>query len=546
VPDRGERPAARARRWRDDVFVIAAALFPLALFAARERQIAGASGFPLDDAWIHLQFARNLAEGAGFSFNPGAPVAGSTAPLWTLLLAAGAAAFSPSLGMAKAFGVAATLGAAILTRRAALAWGARGDVALVAAVALLWTGPVAWGALSGMEVALAAFLVAAALLAHAHDRVLASSACAALAALARPEALLLIPLFVLARRLTLRRAAGVALVTVVIVAPAALFSLWTVGTLYPATAAAKVEGGLVGWLGGVNEPAALTWIWRPWTFLTEWIGWLTATHWLLPLALVPGLVLAWRRAGRALGAVSLALLAHPFGMALLAPYRGPAFQEGRYSIHLLPLAALTLAVALGGREQRGGPPSETTPATTGSHEFPTGGAAVNPDNTGLGRGATALLPAPQRNSWVRTVAVVWLGIAVVSLVPAATRYGWAVQNINAMQVHLGRWVDTNLPRTARIAANDIGAIAYFSRREVIDLMGLVTPEIIPFRRRGELGVMRYLKEACPQYVIIFPAWFPQIASSTETLVPVYRVRLERNEVAGAAEMVVYRLARCAV
>ena len=544
MPARGERPAARARRWRDDVFVIAAALFPLALFATRERQIAGASGFPLDDAWIHLQFARNLAEGAGFSFNPGAPVAGSTAPLWTLLLAAGAAAFSPSLGMAKAFGVAATLGAAILTRRAALAWGARADVALVAAVALLWTGPVAWGALSGMEVALAAFLVAAALLAHAHDRLLVSSACAALAVLARPEAFLLIPLLVLARRLTLRRAAAFGLVTVMAVAPAALFSLWTVGTLYPATAAAKVEGGLVGWLGGVNEPAALTWIWRPWTFLTGWIGWLTATHWLLPLALVPGLVLVWRRAGRALGAVALALVAHPFGMALLAPYRGPAFQEGRYSIHLLPLVVLTLAVALGDWG-RGGPPSETTLANTSSHELPPRGDAVDPDNTGLGRGATAP-PVPQRNSWVRTIAVVWLGIAVVSLVPAATRYGWAVQNINAMQVHLGRWVDTNLPRTARIAANDIGAIAYFSRREVIDLMGLVTPEIIPFRRRGELGVMRYLKEACPQYVIIFPAWFPQIASSTETLEPVYRVRLERNEVAGAAEMVVYRLARCAV
>jgi hypothetical protein len=446
--------------------------------------------------------------------------------------------------MAKAFGVAATLGAAILTRRAALAWGARADVALVAAVALLWTGPVAWGALSGMEVALAAFLVAAALLAHAHDRLLASSACAALAVLARPEAFLLIPLFVLARTVTLRRAAAFALVTVVTVAPAALFSLWTVGTLYPATAAAKVEGGLVGWLSGVNEPAALTWIWRPWAFLTAWIGWLTATHWLLPLALVPGLVLAWRRAGRALGAVALALLAHPFGMALLAPYRGPAFQEGRYSIHLLPLVVLTLAVALGGRG-RGGPPSETPLAKTGSHELPTRGDAGNPDNTGLGRGATAPR-VPQCNSWVRTVAVVWLGIAVVSLVPAATRYGWAVQNINAMQVHLGRWVDTNLPRTARIAANDIGAIAYFSRREVIDLMGLVTPEIIPFRRRGEPGVMRYLKEACPQYVIIFPAWFPQIASSTETLEPVYRVRLERNEVAGAAEMVVYRLARCAV
>jgi hypothetical protein len=147
---------------------------------------------------------------------------------------------------------------------------------------------------------------------------------------------------------------------------------------------------------------------------------------------------------------------------------------------------------------------------------------------------------------VRTVAAVWLGIAVVSLVPASTRYGWAVQNINAMQVHLGQWADTNLPKTARIAVNDIGAIAYFSRREVIDLMGLVTPDIIPYRRQGEPGLMRYLTEACPQYVIIFPAWFPQIASSRDMLEPIYRVRLERNEVAGAAEMVVYRLVRCAV
>src|SRR5213594_5210074 len=141
---------------RGSVLLVVALAVPLAVLLTSERRIAGAAGFPLDDSWIHLQFARNIAEGAGFSYNPGAPVAGSTAPLWTLLLAAGAAAFSPSLGMAKAFGVAATLGAAILTRRAALAWGARGDVALVAAVALLWTGPAAWGALSGMEVALAA------------------------------------------------------------------------------------------------------------------------------------------------------------------------------------------------------------------------------------------------------------------------------------------------------------------------------------------------------------------------------------------------------
>jgi len=514
VLDRSELLAGLAR-WRADGLVVAAALLPLALFVAREWQIAGASGFPLDDSWIHLHFARNLAAGAGFSYNPGVPVAGSTAPLWTLLLGAGALVASPSLAMAKTVGVGATLAAALVTRRAARAWGARDDVALGASISLTWMGPVAWGALSGMEVSLAALLVAASLLAHARDLALASAVCAALAVLARPEALLLVPFLAAARPLTIRRVAVFTVVTIVVVAPAVLFSLWTAGTPYPATAAAKVEGGLVGWLGGLREPAALTWVKRPFAFLAEWIVWLATIHWLLPVALAPALLVVWRYAGRALGLVTLALVAHPIGMALLAPYRGPAFQEGRYSIHLLPLVVLALAVALGGR--RGGAPP-----------------------------VLALASVPRR-AWINMLAAgVWLAIAATALVPAATRYAWAVQNINAMQVHLGQWVDARLPKTARIALNDIGAIAFFSRREVIDLMGLVTPDIIPYRRRGESGVMEYVVETCPDYVIIFPAWFPRFAASRETLEPIYRVRLERNEVAGAAEMVVYRLLRCAV
>jgi len=144
------------------------------------------------------------------------------------------------------------------------------------------------------------------------------------------------------------------------------------------------------------------------------------------------------------------------------------------------------------------------------------------------------------------VAGVWLAIAAATLAPAATRYAWAVQNINAMQVHLGRWLDRELPRTARLAVNDIGAIAYFSRREIVDLMGLVTPAIIPYRREGEGGVLRYLAETCPDHVVIFPTWFPKLAARDDLLEVRYRVRLERNEVAGGDEMVVYRLKRCAV
>jgi hypothetical protein len=46
-------------------------------------------GYPLDDAWIHQTYARNLASTGSWAFLPGQPSAGSTAPGWSLLLALG-------------------------------------------------------------------------------------------------------------------------------------------------------------------------------------------------------------------------------------------------------------------------------------------------------------------------------------------------------------------------------------------------------------------------------------------------------------------------
>ena len=485
---------------RGSVLLVVALAVPLAVLLTSERRIAGAAGFPLDDSWIHLQFARNIAEGAGFSYNPGVPVAGSTAPLWTLLLGAAFALFGPSIVIVKVIGVALTLAAGVVTRQAALAWGASGPAALAAAFAVLWTGPLAWGSLSGMEVPLAATLVAAMLWAHARGRLFLTALFAALAPLARPESIVLLPLIALSTPPTLRRLGVFVGLAAVALAPAVAFSLATVGAPVPATAAAKIEGGVLGWLAGVHEPLGRLLVTRPWQFTREWIGWLWTTHILLPIALAPAVIVVWRRVGLALGLPALALIAHPLAMALLAPYRGPGFQEGRYSAHLLPLAFIVLVVALG----------------------PT---------------------------WTRrrgALAAVWLALALASLVPAAARYAWGVQNINAMQVRLGHWVAANVPRHGRLALNDIGAIAYISRRPVIDLMGLVTPEIIPYRRQGEEGILRFVGEQCPDYVIVFPAWFPDMTARRYLLEPVFRVRLERNEVAGADEMVVYRLTRCAV
>ena len=488
-------PVARGRR---DVAAIGLALaLGLGAFLLRERQLAGpvgAAAFPLDDSWIHLQFARNLAEGHGFSYNPGVPVSGSTAPLWTLLLAGLFALLGAHAIWVKLAGIALAFAAALLTRRLASHWTGDPDLGLLAAVLTALSGPMLWGALSGMEVTLAALLVTAALCVDGRGRDWASALLLGLAVLARPEALLVVPLLWLARPVTPLRTLTFALVVGAVLAPWVVFNLATAGTPLPATAAAKIEGGLVGLLSGTREPFRMLAVERPAKFVREWAEWLWVVNVLVPVLLLPGLVALWRRGGRARALPAAILLFHPLGMALLAPYRGPGFQSGRYSMHLLPLAM------------------------------------------------TATVAALTLVSWPRVRAALAAGLAVAALVSAglgATRYGWAVQNIDAMQVRLGRWVARETKPEARVALNDVGAIAYLSRREVIDLMGLVTPEIRPYRRDGDPGILRYLRRRCPDYLVVFPAWFPALVQEADFFTPVYRIRLDHNTTAGADEMVVY-------
>ncbi len=59
-----------------------AGLFALAAASvAAYARAAGGAGFPLDDAWIHQVYARNLALHGQWAFVLGQPSAGSTSPL---------------------------------------------------------------------------------------------------------------------------------------------------------------------------------------------------------------------------------------------------------------------------------------------------------------------------------------------------------------------------------------------------------------------------------------------------------------------------------
>ena len=91
----------------------------------------------------------------------------------------------------------------------------------------------------------------------------------------------------------------------------------------------------------------------------------------------------------------------------------------------------------------------------------------------------------------------------------ARAYAEDVELIQTEMVSTARWVAANLPPNAVIAAHDIGALGYFDDHELIDLAGLVSPEVIPFiRDEGKLA--EYLDRRGATYLIAFPDLYPRL------------------------------------
>ena len=522
------------------------------------RFTGGQGGVPLDDAWIHFQFARNLARGDGLSFNPGHPTSGSTAPLWTLLLAAmyRAGGGLPADGPAAGQLLSAACFLAALVTTYALGKRLMGNrwAAWLAGAVVATNGRMVWAGLSALETCLFATLSLLAISAHLSDRAAhcyrpRTAALFGLAALARPEGYLLFVLAmadsawsswhrperagtrpppqpspmrggsppalpvhagggtglkepVLDRRPTQHRLFTAVLVPIVIFAavvlPYLIFSLRTSGHLLPNTYHAKAvidfRPDLV-FLSGTSQCLILD------NFL------------LLPFFVLGLGVLLHRAPLLSLWSVGL-----PLGYAFL---HAIPYQHGRYLMPLIPCNAVIGVVGL--LEARHLTPWPLSLRGKGESPLPEAGR-------GWGRGLAALV------SILVVAGTAW------RLPTMASKYAWNVDNINKMHVALGRWVMEHTPPDAVLALNDIGAITYISERPVVDLAGLVTPEVVPLLRAPDRDSLLadFMAERDVQYVIIFPDWFPDLAARRDLLEPVHQVTLEHRTVAGGETMVVYR------
>jgi hypothetical protein len=129
----------------------------------------------------------------------------------------------------------------------------------------------------------------------------------------------------------------------------------------------------------------------------------------------------------------------------------------------------------------------------------------------------------------------------------APMLGQNVREIQEVDVSLGQWLAVNTPADALIAVDDIGAIAFLSRRRIVDLNGLVSPEMWPAIRaeRGLPGnqiATRILSGLGPDFMVAFPIWHWEIATNTAVAEPIHRVQTATKTIIGEQEAVVYALA----
>ena len=452
-------------------------------------------GFPLDDAWIHQTYARNLSEYHEWSFIPGEPSGGSTSPVWSGLLSIGYL-----LGLAPYFWTY-LLGLILFATTSVLGYftfktiSTKSEVwALAAGVILVLEWHLIWAAVSGMETTLFTMLVLLIvfLLTNKKNNWFLIGGLIGLSVWVRPDGLTLtLPaiLKIVIKRTSiddkLRWSLDLIIGLLFFAAPYLLFNQRVAGNWLPNTFFAKQAEYAIE----LQEPLVSRILEQA---LLPLVG--------VGICLLPGFILfildklrnkSWRM-----------LLGPIWALGYLCLYaiRLPVtYQHGRYVIPMMPIY------------------------------FVWGFA-----------GLTEFITLNSEVLWKRLFSRVWLVTTLIIMIAfsilGANAYARDVAVIESEMVNSAAWVAENTDPGALIAAHDIGALGYFGKRRLLDLAGLITPDVIPFIR-DEAKLAEYITSEGADYLITFPGWYHALIDGLE---PVFQTDGQFSPKLGGENMKVYR------
>jgi hypothetical protein len=126
----------------------------------------------------------------------------------------------------------------------------------------------------------------------------------------------------------------------------------------------------------------------------------------------------------------------------------------------------------------------------------------------------------------------------------AEMLGNNTREVEEIDVALGHWLAANTPADALVAVDDIGAITFISQRQIVDMNGLVSPEVWPAVGAPEglprdQVLTRILSAAGADYMAAFPLWRWNIASNTAVSRPLHHVHTDTQTIIFQQDAYVY-------
>jgi hypothetical protein len=452
---------------------------------------------PLDDVYIHFQYARQLANGQPFVYNPGQPpTSGATSFLYPFILAFGylIGFQGPNLALwAMVVGALALIGSMWLIYRLVKIFDSPDWLAIVTALIFALTGAVSWHFMSGMETGLMILLSLATLYTVIARRFSAFIISASLLALMRPEGGILSVVAVgamvvqsgvvgaqRAQRKPIWSAAPLRkrqilflLIPILTLGVQPLVNWLVTGSAVASGNAAKSIFGTIPFDWGIVIQRILE------NFAHMWVEFVTGYSpregWYLPLligalAIVGLALLLIRRERRLIGLLILVWLIA--GTGAVSTLDTAFWHFKRYQMPLIallfPLAAWEIQMLHDEVER----------------------------HRKIADGKVSFLASWRFRFYFLLVlfTVLWTSAAFLQ------HFALNVDYIYRQPLQMARWLQAHTPEDAVVAVHDVGMMRYMGGRTTLDMVGLTTPGAAEYWRNGPGSVAEFLIRSRPDYI----------------------------------------------
>lgn len=463
-------------------------------FLANSYNKNGYFGFPLDDPWIHLTFARNLIEYGSFSyFKDEIVTSGSTSPIYTLLLSVlfliSKNEYVISYVLGIIFNVIAVL---FIYKLVSLHFGPKSLVTLSTVFLIALQPKLNLIAVSGMETSMFIFFIICTLYFYKTANKILLGIFLGLTIWCRPDGAVLwiavlVDYFIFQNSVKVESATDIkkferrdfliaVLIGIILTALYFLFNYSLSGSILPNTYKAKLEY----YQHNLRED-----------FLkNDVLVYFSSSEFILVVIpfLIAALIIIYYLVKKQHDHFFVYLI---FTLGLIAVYYIQLPFAHRFGRYLMPVIPFYILLSVYGLKR------------TSDFIF-------------------------HKSKFIALVNLLFVLFFVVSLLLSFIHLGKNSQEFtelckyhNERHVAAGMWIKKNTPEDAIIAVHDIGAIGYYGNRKLIDMVGLVTPELIEHINDKNFSAFMkdYLSQNKVTYIAALKNWF-EIVNDNPLYVPI--------------------------